>query len=144
MHITKHLIPGIKHGSGGVRIWSYFVAQDLRTFSSHWVDHELLLILKCSRVRSEAICLTAKVWAKQVLLQDPKQIYNKKKRTKVFHWPIQSPEPTLIEMRVHKRIIANLEELKQHCEEEWKKYSSTTMCETDKVTEKMITSCYCC
>ena len=70
---TKHFISIVKHGGGGLMIWA---------------------IPKYSRVKCEAICLTAKAWLKLAHQQDndPKHGRNsttecfKKERIKVLQW----------------------------------------------------------
>ncbi len=61
---NKHLIPKVKHAGGGVMILGLFCSHRTWGPHSHWVDCELLCIPKYSRVKFEAIHLTAKAWPK--------------------------------------------------------------------------------
>lgn len=57
----KYLKPAVKHSSERIRIWACFTV----TGPGHIVvDRELLCIEKYSRVKYEAICLSAKAWPK--------------------------------------------------------------------------------
>jgi len=97
--------------------------QDLDTWS-HRVDHELPRIPKISRVRCEAICLTAKVRLKlchvtRQLSQNSAAKQNGWKRSKLLQWSSQSRDLNATEIvlrdlnrEVHIYLPTNLNELK--------------------------------
>ena len=126
---AQHLIPTVKHGGGGLMIWTCFAA----TGPGHRSHHELLCTPKYSREEWEVTCLTAKARLKLGHQQDkdPKHSSKstteclKKKRIKVFR---SSPDLSLIEMlwwdlkrAVHKSVSAHVNESKQRCKEQWAK-----------------------
>lgn len=55
----KHLIPTVGHDRGGVMIGACFCRHMTWAPCSHWVDHGLVCMPKCSRFKCEATCLAA-------------------------------------------------------------------------------------
>ena len=151
----KHLIPTVKHGDGGMMIWGSFCSHRTWTPCSQWVHHELLYIPKYSRVKCEAICLTAKAWLKLGHQQDndPKHSSKsttecvKKKRIKVLQWSSQTLDLTLAEMlwwdlkrAVHKPMLKSSKNWTNVVKKSGEKF---LLSHVPYIMEK-ITSSYCC
>jgi len=60
----KDLVSTFHHADGGVMIFGLFLSHRTWAPCSHWVDHELLCIIKCFRVKREAISPKSKAWPK--------------------------------------------------------------------------------
>ncbi len=60
----KHLIPKLKHAGEGLMSLGFFCSHRTWVPHSHWVDHEPLCIPKYSRLKCEAIRMTAIAWPK--------------------------------------------------------------------------------
>lgn len=111
---------------------------------SHWVDHEFLCILKCSRVKCEAICPIANTWLSlgprtRQWSQVQQEIYDRMAEHEKTQRPIQSLDFNWLKHcgRAYESCVYMT----------WRYViydSSTRIWETDKVEQKEVTLSYGC